>query len=193
MNIRLPVAFSALFLSSTWAWADDEPFHVHPSYSYFETSFLEYNMDVGGVGAEPHGSKLELSVELGDSLYALASRNNTRGTRGGSDFDFDTEGYGFGIRGRRWFASYTFNTWDMDGNDSDVETLRIGLRRHLADRLEFNASYAWNTIEDAANDDGFQVGFVFSATENLHLTTSYETIGGDHDLDYLSAGVRLTF
>ena len=97
-------------------------------------------------------------------------------------------------RGDSWFASYSYNTWEPGRDSFDVNSLRVGFRNYIIqDRLELNASYSWNDIEDADNDDGFQVGFVFELTELLHVTLEYDTIGGDQAFDYMSLGLRLSF
>ena len=163
------------------------------SYSYFEASSLQYDMDIGGIDVEPDGYKLELSLELGDSLFGIIDRSRTEGGFAGLDYDFDTQGYGFGLRGDKWFASYTYNTWEFDRNEFDVDTIRFGFRDKWSDRLEFNASYSWNNIEDADNDDGFQVGFAYELWDQFALTADYETIGGELDIDYFSVGVRFGF
>jgi hypothetical protein len=165
-----------------------------PSYSYIEFSAIEYDMDVFGLDFEPEGDKIKLSVELGDTLFATVDRVETDQSFRNRRLDFDSESYGFGLRGDSWFASYTYNTWDMGRDEFDVDTIRLGFRNYLIqDRLEFNASYTWNNIEHADNEDGFQVGFVFELTDIIHITAEYETIGGDLDIEYTSVGLRLSF
>lgn len=199
MRSKLIVATCTICLTSSWALADEEEHERRSnrndslSYSYFEASIIEYDMDIGGIDIEPDGYKIKLSVSLGDSLYAIVDRNKTDGSFSGADYEFDTQGYGFGLHGDSWYASYTNNTWDFDGNEFDVDTIRLGFRNKWSERLEFNASYSWNNIEDADNDDGFQVGIAYEITNNFHLIADYETIGGDLDVDYLSAGIRLSF
>lgn len=168
--------------------------HDHnKSWSYLEASALQYDMDVAGIDVEPDGYKLKLSLELGDSLYGVIDRGRSEGSFAGRDYDFDTEGYGFGFHGDSWFASYTYNTWDFDNNEFDVDTLRVGFRNSWTERLEFNASYSWNAIEDADNEDGFQLGFAYELWDEFNLTAEYETIGGHLDVDTLTVGVRFNF
>jgi len=163
------------------------------NYSYLELSSLGYDMDVCGIDIEPDGYKLKLSLSLGDSLFGVVDRRRTDGKLAGANYEFDTEGYGFGLRGDSWFASYTYNTWDVGNAEFDVDTIRLGFRNNWTDRLEFNASYSWNNIEDADNDDGFQAGFAYELFDGVELIAEYETIGGHLDIDYFSAGVRLNF
>ncbi|MEZ7830686.1 MAG: hypothetical protein QMC06_03960 [Gammaproteobacteria bacterium] len=47
------------------------------------------------------------------------------------------------------------NTWGLSNSEVDVDTLRLVFRDNWTDRLEFNASYCWNNIKGADNDDGF--------------------------------------
>lgn len=163
------------------------------NYSYLELSSLKYDMDVGGFDIEPDGYKLKLSLALGDSLFGVVDRRRSDGKLAGADYDFDTEGYGFGLRGESWYASYTYNTWELGDTEFDVDTIRVGFRNKWTERLEFNASYSWNNIEDADNDDGFQAGFAFELYEGVELIAEYETVGGHLDIDYVSAGVRFNF
>jgi len=126
-----------VFLASN-ANADDD--HSSPSYSFIEYSALEYDADISGVDIEPDGYKLKLSVELGDSLFAMVDRVKTDQSFSSGSLDFDTEGYGFGLRGDSWYASYSYNTWEFDSDEIDVDTIRLGFRNYwIQDRLEFNA------------------------------------------------------
>jgi len=150
-------------------------------------------MDINGIDIEPDGYKVELSVSLGDSLYGIVDRKKSDEKLGLADYNYDTEGYGFGLRGDSWFASYTYNTWDMGNDEFDVDTIRVGFRNMWTEHLEFNASYTWNNIEDADNDDGFQVGFAYHMTDRFHLVADYETIGGHLDIDYVSIGLKFNF
>ena len=202
MRINLLVASCTLYLASSclassWARADTERNRSDndhaPSYSYFEASYLEYDLDIEGIDNEPDGEKLKLSVELGHSLFAVVDRSTVEGEFAGTDYEFETEGYGFGLHGDFWYASYTYNTWEFDEFEFDVDTVRLGFRDDLTDHLEFNASYSWNDIEDADNDDGFQVGLAFKITDNFRIVADYETIGGDLDIDAFSAGIRIEF
>lgn len=197
--LLLACAFMALSVQTAIAAEDEESRsnrheHRNVSWSYIEASSLGYDLDVAGVDIEPDGYKLKLSLELGDSLYGVIDRGRAEGSFAGSDYDFDTEGYGFGFHGDSWFASYTYNTWDFDNNEFDVDTLRVGFRNMLSERLEFNASYSWNAIEDADNEDGFQLGFAYQLFwDDVSFTTEYETIGGHLDVDYLTFGLRFDF
>lgn len=193
MKIRILVAICMLCPAISWADDDHDNDHDHLSYSYLDISSLEYDMDVGGVDIEPDGTKFKLSLSLGDSLYGIVNRSRSDGKFGGAEYDFDTKGYGFGLHGDSWYASYTYNTWEINDEDFDVDTIRVGFRNMWTERLEFNASYSWNNIEDADNDDGFQIGFAYSLTDNFHLVTEYETIGGHLDIDYFTAGIRISF
>ena len=192
MKTEQTVVTLYLLLISSWEQADNDR-RAEPFDSHFEVSHLEYDMNAGGIHAEPHGYRLNLSVNLTDSFYAVVDRKSTSEKRPGPDYDFETEGYGFGFHGDAWYASYTYNTWDVGGNEFDVNTVRLGFRRHVTNYLEFNASYSWNDFDDADNHDGFQVGLAVRLTDNFKLVTEYETIGGKRDVDYFSAGVRLTF
>ena len=154
---------------------------------------MEYEMDMGGRNIEPDGYKLNLSLSLGNSLFAVMERRRTEGKAFGENFDFDTEGYGFGFRGDSWFASYTYNTWTLGDSEFDVDTIKLGFRNQWTEHIEFNAAYMWNNVEDADNDNGFQVGLIYNLTDNLHLVAEYESIGGKLDINYFSAGVRLSF
>ncbi|NKB32518.1 MAG: hypothetical protein GKR91_05410 [Pseudomonadales bacterium] len=185
-----------LCLESPWIYADEDGHDSDRddfSYSYIEISSLGYDMDVNGIDIEPNGYKAELSVSLGDSLFGIIDRKKSDERFLGGNYDFDTEGYGFGFRGERWFASYTYNNWDMDNNEFDVDTVRLGFRNMWTDRLEFNASYSWNNFEDLDSEDGFQAGFAYHFTDSFHLVADYETIGGHFDIDYVSIGLKLSF
>ncbi len=81
----------------------------------------------------------------------------------------------------------------MKNNEFDVDTIRLGFRNDWTDRLEFNASYSWNNIEDADNDDGFQLGVLYRLGGNFYLVAEYESTGGDLDIDTLTAGIGITF
>ena len=194
MKIKLLVLGSTLCLASSFALAEEEKQHEHSkqklSYSYLVASSLEYDMDIAGIDVEPDGDKLKLSLSLGDSLFGVIDRQRSDGKFAGLDYDFDTEGYGFGFHGDSWYASYTYNIWDFDNNEFDVDTISLGFRDMWTDRLEFNASYSWNDIENADNEDGFQLGFAYELWEQLHLVADYETIGGHLDIDSVSVGVR---
>jgi len=163
------------------------------SWSYLKLSHLEYDMYIFGVDIEPDGYEVELALKLGDHLYGFIDRSRAEGDVFRSDYDFDSEGYGFGWHWDTWFASYSYNTWDLDNNEFDVDTIRFGFRNQWTERIEFNASYTWNNIEDADNDDGFQLGFAFELWDDFNLTSDYETIGGDLDIDTFKVGVRLDF
>lgn len=193
MKIKLLVAFCIMYLPASWVQAEDDDDYFHPSYSYFEASYLGYDMDVGGIDTEPDGYKLKLSLAFSDSFFGIVERNKSEGKISGSKYDFDTAGYGFGLNGDSWYASYTYNTWDFNGDEFDVDTIRVGFRNNWTDLLEFNASYSWNNIEDADNDDGFQVGLVYKLSKGVHLVAEYETVGGNLDIDYLTAGIRFSF
>lgn len=200
MKLKLAVISCALSFLSNPAFAAEERegksnlrHHNDFNWSHLKASSLEYDMDILGVDAEPDGYDLELSLELGDSFYGILDRSRADGKLGGIEHSFDTSGYGFGFHGDRWFASYTYNTWEFDRSEFDVDTIRVGFRRNWTERLEFNASYSWNNIEDADNDDGFQLGLAYELWEELALTFDYETIGGDLDIDYYAVGVRFGF
>lgn len=195
MNRKYLVPLFLLCLETPWAYsaAEEKSDEEELSYSYLEVSTLDYDMDVAGFDIEPEGYKAELSVSLGNSLFGIIDRKKADTRFGGRGYDFDTEGYGFGFRGDSWFASYTYNTWDMDNNEFDVDTVRLGFRNMWTERLEFNASYSWNSFEGFDNDDGFQLGFAYKFTDNLDLVADYETIGGHFDIDYVSVGLKLNF
>lgn len=194
MKTKYLIAFSFITLSFSCVHADERKSHSHsPSWSYVEASFLEYDMDVGGIDTELEGYKVKLSLDFGSSLFGIIDRGKTDGKLAGSDFDFDTQGYGFGFKGDQWYASYTYNEWDLDGDEFDVDTLRVGIRNQLTENFEFNASYSWNDIEDADNDDGFQFGIAYKLQKDFFFVAEYETIGGNLDIDYLSAGFRFSF
>lgn len=163
------------------------------AYSYIEVSSLDHGMDLNGSATDPDGNSFELSLALGDSFFGILDRKRTSGDQFGSGFDFDTDGYGFGLRGDSWFASYTYNTWDLNNAEFSVDTLRIGFRDRWSDNLEFNASYTWNDFEGFNNENGFQVGFAYNIFSNFDLVAGYETLGGDFDLDTVSLGIRFNF
>lgn len=194
----LMITFAVCFVSP-WVYADDDDKDEDDSereklsYSYLEITTLDYDMDIAGIDIEPEGYKAELSVSLGRSLFGIIDRKKSDTRFGGSRYDFDSEGYGFGLRGDEWFASYTYNTWDMDSNEFDVDTIRLGFRNMWTDQLEFNASYSWNNVEDLDNEDGYQVGFAYHLTDGFHIVADYETIGGDFDIDSWSLGIRFSF
>ena len=52
-------------------------------------------------------------------------------------------------------SQLSINTWGLSNSEVDVDTLRLVFRDNWTDRLEFNASYCWNNINGADNDDGF--------------------------------------
>ena len=150
-------------------------------------------MDLNGAGADPDGHKFELSLALGDSFFGILDRKRSSGSQFGSDFDFDTDGYGFGFRGDSWFASYTYNTWELSNSEFDVDTIRVGFRDQLFDSFELSASYTWNDFEGLDNENGFQVGLAYKISSSFDLIADYETLGGDFDLDTVSLGIRLNF
>ena len=85
---------------------------------------------------------------------------------------------------------------DLAVDEFDIDTLRFGIRRQLTDQLELNARYAWNDVEDGDDGDdgdGFQVGLAFKLADHVSITTEYETIGGDLDIDSWTAGLRVSF
>lgn len=164
--------------------ADDDP-----SYTYFDASYVDYDVDFSNYDVSADGYKLKLSVNLLGGLFAQIDRSQTDGDGAEDNFDFDREGYGFGLHGSYWYASYTYNTWEIDDGEFDIDTLRVGLRTQWTDHIEFNASYSWNDIEDMDDGDGFQVGLVYQLTDFLHLTAEFETIG-EIDVDQLSVGIR---
>lgn len=172
---------------------DDNHDHHHVSWSYLKLTDVQYDMDVLGIDIEPEGYGIELALSFGDHLFGTVSRSRAEGDEFGIDYDFDTEAYGFGWHWDSWYASYTYNTWEVDSFETDVDSLRVGFRDMWSDWFEFNASYTWNDIEDADNDDGFQVGFAYRLWEGINLTADYETIGGDLDIDRFMIGVRLDF
>ncbi len=184
MRKQLFITLCFTVLSPAWVQADDSL-----SWSYLDASYIDLDTDVNGIDAEPDGYKLKLSLNVIGNLFLQASRTESDGR----NYDFDSEGYGFGFHGDFFYASYTYNTWDFGSIETDVDTLRFGLRSQLTDRFEFNASYSWNDIEDFENEDGFQVGLVFQVVDFLDLFAEYETIGGDYDFDQLSVGVRINF
>jgi hypothetical protein len=163
------------------------------SYSYIEVSFIDHGIDLNGAGTEPDGSKFELSLSLGDSLFGILNRTRSNDDQFGSGFDFDTEGYGFGFRGDSWFASYTYNTWELNNVEFDVDTIRVGFRNKWSDNFEFSASYTWNDFEDFDNENGFQVGLAYKISSKFDLVADYETLSGDFNLDTVSLGIRLNF
>lgn len=193
--------FLAMFcasLAAPYAFADDDASthrssHRGVSYSYVQADYLKHDLSLARQDTEPDGYNLELSLALGDHLFAVVDRRKAEGTFDGFDFDFDTQGYGFGFHGRKWYASYTYNTWDLGSDEFDIDTLRFGIRNQLTEHIELNASYAWNDVEGADDDDGFQVGLVFKVADHVSLTTEYETIGGDLDIDSWTAGLRISF
>jgi hypothetical protein len=186
------------FLGAPYAFADDHGSKHRSSdggvsYSYIQADYLDYDLSLSSQDTEPDGYNLELSLAVGDTFFAVVDRRKTEGEFDGFDFDFDTQGYGFGIHGGGWYASYTYNTWDPGGDEFDIDTLRFGIRKQVTDHIELNASYAWNDIEDGDNDDGFQVGLAFKLADHVALTTEYETIGGNLDVDAWTAGLRINF
>lgn len=200
MNLKQTVISCVLCLLSSGVLAEEARNESKSSrhnndinWSYLKASSLEYDMDIFGVDVKPDGYRLDLSLELGDSFYGILDRSRTDGNFRGTNYSFDTAGYGFGFHGDRWYASYTYNTWEFDRSEFDVDTIRVGFRRNWTDRLEFNASYSWNNIEDADNDDGFQLGLAYELWDELALTFDYETIGGELDIDYYAVGVRFGF
>lgn len=192
MRAHITLLAGALFLVSGPLLAEEEKRENRPSWSYLKATDLTYDMDVFGVDIEPEGYQLELSLELGDHLYGFIDRSRADDS-GAVLNDFDTEGYGFGWHWDSWFASYTYDNWEIGNGEFDVDTIRLGFRDMWSERFEFNASYSWNNIEDADNDDGFQVGFAFELWDDFNLTADYETIGGDLDIDSFYVGVRFDF
>lgn len=111
MNSKILCMAFVLGLSSPLALAeDDDDDKRAPDYSFIEFTSIGYDMDFGGIDVEPDGYELKLSLALGDSLFGVIDRSNSDGNFAGANYDFDTEGYGFGLRGDSWFASYTYNT-----------------------------------------------------------------------------------
>ena len=92
-----------------------------------------------------------------------------------------------------WFASYTYNTWDLNNTQFDVDTIRVGFRDKWSDNFEFSASYTWNDFEGFDNENGFQVGLAYKISSSFDLVADYETISGDFNLDTVSFGIRLNF
>lgn len=163
------------------------------SYSYIEVTSLDHGMDLNGGGVDLDGQSFELSLALGDSFFGILDRKRTSGDQFGSSFDFDTEGYGFGFRGDSWFTSYTYNTWDLNNSEFDVNTLRVGFRDRWFESIEFSASYTWNDFDGLDNESGFQVGLAYRISSSFDLVADYETLEGDLDLDTVSLGIRLNF
>lgn len=185
MQIKQLLVLLAVASLSTITQADEDP-----SFSYLDISYIEHDMDALGIASDLDGYDLELSVNLIGNLFALVDHGETEGD---NDFQFDTEGYGFGFHGDNWYASYTYNNWTIDSFETDVDTIRAGFRSKFTDKFEFNASYAWNDIDKFENEDSFQVGLVYELFDFLHLTTKYESMDGDLGIDYWSAGIRLSF
>ncbi len=198
-NRLLTIGYSLLLASPMVAAAEEEEergrrqHNEELSYSYLEFTNLDQGMNFGGFGVDPDGSRFELGLELGDRLFGVLDRRRSDGDLGGLDFDFESEGYGFGLRGDSWFASYTYNTWDLNNNEFDVDTIRLGFRDRWSDKFEFSASYTWNNLEDLDNEDGYQIGFAYYLSRNLSFVADYETLGGDFDIETVSLGLRLDF
>lgn len=167
--------------------------HDSLSWSYLELGSLEHDFNLVGVDVEPDGYGLKLSLELGDHLFAFLDRTGTEGRVVGQNFEFDTEAWGFGWHGDSWYVSYNYSDWDFVGDQFDVNTLRVGFRNNWTERLEFNASYAWNDIQNAENDEGYQLGLAYELWDDFNFTANYESIGGNLDLDSLMLGIRLDF
>lgn len=180
----------AAALSSPFALAADAP-----SYSFVEVGYTSYDLDELG---DATGFKLAGSAALGENFFVMADMNSTSGDYQGFDYDFDKTGYGFGIKsdtasGNSWFASYSFNTFDVEGEDFDIDTLRLGLRSQVSDTFELSVSLTSNDVEGEERENGYQFGAVYSFSDSVKFTFDYDTIAGDVDMTNTSFNVRWTF
>lgn len=184
--------YTLILLSvSCAAVAEDDDHQV--KWAYLKGASLEYDVNYQGINVEPDGYKAQLALTFGDHLFGVLERSSTDNAALGIEYDFETEGYGFGYHWNSWFASYTYNSWELNNIDFDVDTLRVGFRDKWSERFEFNASYSWNDIDGAENEDGYQIGLAYELWDDVNVTADWETIGGLLDLDGFSLGLRLDF
>ncbi len=189
MNRIFLTLFLLLFAGSIYADDDDRDVE----WSYLHGSSLEYDLNASGIGIEPDGYKFGLSLGFGDHIFGVIDRSSTDNSVAGLKYDFDTAGYGFGYHWDSWYASYTYNTWDLNNNKFDVDTIRVGFRDMWSDHFEFSASYTWNDIDGAENEDGYQIGFAYELWDDFNLTANWETVGGMLNMDAVMFGIRFDF
>ena len=90
---------------------------------------------------------------------------------------------------------------DFDGIDVETDDYKVKLPLVLGDGLfgvidrgNSDGNFAGeNYDEDADNNDGFQVGFLYGSRGSSHLVAESETLGGDLAIDTLTAGIGLIF
>ena len=90
---------------------------------------------------------------------------------------------------------------EFDGIDVETDSYKVKLLLVLGDGLSgvidrgnSDGNFAGeNYDEDADNNDGFQVGFLYRPGGIFYLVAEYETIDDGLDIDTLTAGIRLIF
>ena len=90
---------------------------------------------------------------------------------------------------------------DFDGIDVETDGYKVKLPLVLGDGLfgvidrgNSDGNFAGeNYDEDADNNDGFQVGFLYRPGGIFYLVAEYETIDDGLDIDTLTADIRLIF
>lgn len=193
MKILAKMALLALLACNSSYAEDKDDDDRDVEWAYLKGASLEYDVNYQGIDVQPEGYKAQLSLSFGDHIFGVLERSSTDNDALGVSYDFETEGYGFGYHWTSWFVSYTYNNWELNNFDFDVDTLRVGFRDKWSDRFEFNASYSWNDIDGAENEDGYQIGIAYELWDDFNVTADWETIGGLLDLDGFSLGLRLDF
>ena len=90
---------------------------------------------------------------------------------------------------------------EFDGIDVETDSYKVKLLLVLGDGLSgvidrgnSDGNFAGeNYDEDADNNDGFQVGFLYRPGGIFYLVAEYGTIDDGLDIDTLTAGIRLIF
>ena len=166
-----------------------------PSYSFVDVNYTSLDAD----GLDAKGVGFAGSFAFNEHFFIAGEYAPLEGDLdifGTSvDFDFDISGIGFGFKSEfsdtsSWYASYTLGTWSIEGEDLDIDTLRIGLRSMMSEKFELNGSVASHDLEDSGSETGFQIGMAYEMGDNVHLVADYESID---DVDVLNIGARWSF
>lgn len=189
MNKKILGTLIALALTSSVVGAEEAP-----SYTFIDAGYLS----LSDSDLDTNGFNIRGSFEINDIFFINADFASVSGDIEGFDVDVDRRDIGFGAKydtgnGNSWFVSYTFGNFDFNDGDSDLDTVRVGLRSQINETFELNFSVTSNDSEFLGRDTGIQVGTLFSVSNDLQISFEYESIGGDIDLDILSLNVRKSF
>ena len=188
MKSRMQIVCFLVTLSvSTSIAAQGRERNISTSYNYLEAAVVE--MDTG---TTIDGFRAEVGLALGDFFFAEYHRQELSEETALLDFTFDIEGFGIGFRAGSIFASFSQDTWDVIGVESEVDIVRAGVRHTWNNGFELSASYSLNEFEAGNEENGYQVGLAYRFIDNLDIFVDFETLDG---LDYetLMVGLRLSF